>query len=218
MIRYLASGIAAMVLLATVPLAAPAPAAASLLPMSGGMRLDNADGSGCSVSFADPVTPWLIYTAAHCYEPGISRVVSNRRQPVGVYRPDLVYDLKLDVVAIQLYNGVDTRYMQCDEVRCYSLGPPRAPQLGDYVCKFGSVTRETCGRVVKLWADEFAVRLSSAKGDSGGPVYQIDSDGIAHLVGVTTGQSRRDRANAYATKITSIAALLQRTFGVGWSM
>lgn len=218
MIRHLATRLAVILLLAAFTVVAAPPSSASLPPISGGMGIDNADGSGCTISFADPLDPWLIYTAAHCYVPGVSPVVSKGRQPIGVYRPDLVYDPKLDVVAIQLYEGVGTRYAQCDEARCYPLGAPRTAQLGDYVCKFGSVTRETCGRIIKLWSNEFAMRLSSAHGDSGGPVYQIDSAGIAHLVGVTTAISRRDRANAYATNMTSIAAVIQRTFGANWSM
>jgi hypothetical protein len=218
MIRHRAASILAALLLAGLALVGAGPAHASVPLLRGGMKITNSDGSGCSISFADPLEVWLIYTAAHCYDAGISPEVSVGRYRVGVYRPDLVYDTKLDVVAIQLYDGFLSSYSVCDELACYPFAAPRTPKIGDVVCKFGAVTRQTCGPITKLWSDEFSMKLPVRHGDSGGPVYQIDAGGFAHLVGLTTGQSRRDRTNAYATMITSVADLLKRTWGSTWRM
>ena len=217
--RHLATSFAAVLLLAALILTAAPPAAAYLPPLTGGMRITNSDGSGCSIAFADPWDPWLIYTTAHCYETGQSPVVSVGRYRVGTYRPDLVYDTNLDLVAIQLYEGINTQYAQCTGIACYPMGTIRTPAVGDYVCKFGASTLQTCGPITHVWTTEFSMKLPVSHGDSGGPVYQIDySDGTIHLVGVTTGISRRDRANAYATRITSISDLLQRTWGSSWQL
>lgn len=218
MIRNLVATTAATLLLFVLALTA-APTASAFVPaLGGGMRINNADGSGCSISFADPLDPWLIYTAAHCYEPGKSTEVSVGRYRVGRYRPDLVYNTKLDLVAIKLYAGVTTEHTQCTADLCRPISGLRTPKVGDYVCKYGSVTLQTCGRITKLWDNEMSMQLPVMHGDSGGPVYQFDDDGSVHLVGVTTGLSRNDPSTAYATMITRIADLLVRTWGADWRM
>jgi len=218
MIRNLVTGVAATLLLLVLTLTAAPTASAYLPALSGGMRINNADGSGCSISFTDPMDPWLIYTAAHCYQPAVSREVSAGQYRIGTYRPDLVYDTKLDVVAIQLYKGVNTEYKQCTDDICRRIGVPVAPKVGDYVCKFGSATLQTCGPITQVWSDEFSMKLPVMHGDSGGPVYEFDPDGSVHLVGVTIGMSRKDPSNGYATTITRIADLLKRTWGSDWRM
>ena len=218
MIRnFVATTAATLLLLALTLTAAPA-ASAGMPALSGGMRITNADGSGCSIAFADPLDPWLIYTAAHCFDPGKSRVVSTGHYLVGKYRPDLVYDTKLDVVAIQLFAGVKSEYEQCDGAYCHPIGVPRTAQVGDYVCKYGSISLQTCGPVTGVYDNLFAMDLPAVPGDSGGPIYQIDADGTAHLVGVMKAIGRADPGTAYGTKITRIADLLKRTWGPNWRM
>jgi len=218
MVRNLLTALVSAVMLTAATLAGAAPAGAAPPPLSGGMRITGSDGMGCSVAFADPISTRRIYTAAHCYTPGAAREVSLGRYRIGKYRPDLVYDTKLDLVAIQLYEGVTSDYAQCTYTLCYPLGSPRVPQVGDYVCKFGASTRETCGPVLNVWKDEFAVKLPARHGDSGSPIYQLDADGTMHLVGMVNSINRRDRSIAYGTHITRIAELLQNTWGSGWRM
>lgn len=216
MIRKALLVAAATIAMVTAALSAAPVAAAGPPTITGGSLIRFSDGSSCSVSFVDPVHPRVIYTAAHCYD-GSTAVMAGRYR-IGHFRPDWVYNKKLDLVAIQLYSDVPSVATQCRTEGCYRFGEPRMPKIGDYVCKWGAKTQETCGTVLNVWEHDFAIQMPVKHGDSGAPIYQIDSDGGAHLLGIVDSVGLRDSTIAYGTIITRITDLLESTWGPNWRM
>lgn len=215
MIRKATAAIAATAIATAVLTAAPAAAAPPTIMSGSSIR----DGNfrTCSLSFADPVYHGVAYTAAHCYN-GYTAVMSRSGYRIGKYRPDWVYNKTLDLVAIQLYSDIPIVVTQCRQDACYPFGEPRDPKVGDHVCKWGSTTQETCGTVLNVWDHDFAIQMPVKPGDSGAPIYQIDTDGWAHLLGVVDSKATNDASIAYGTIITRITDLLANTWGPTWRM
>ena len=180
MIRKALLVAAATIAMVTAALSAPPVAAAGPPTITGGSLIRFSDGSSCSVSFVDPVHPRVIYTAAHCYD-GSTAVMAGRYR-IGHFRPDWVYNKKLDLVAIQLYSDVPSVATQCRTEGCYRFGEPRMPKIGDYVCKWGAKTQETCGTVLNVWEHDFAIQMPVKHGDSGAPMLSW----TARAVDITT--------------------------------
>ncbi|MGV0380500.1 hypothetical protein [Corynebacterium faecium] len=67
--------------------------------------------------------------------------------------------------------------------------PVTAVKPGQIVCKDGARTSRTCGPVLKVNPDtgELAVLILALHGDSGGPVYTVNPDGSANIIGVVSG-------------------------------
>lgn len=197
---------------------ASAPPAAANIPVGAGTTIDsgNLQRSMCTVGFPDPLNEHIVYTASHCYNG--HREVRYGAQRVGIFRPDLVYSEKLDLVAIQLYRGVPSLSSLCIPGSCHSITGPRMPQVGDEVCKYGATTGETCGQITAVWDREFAMNVWCEHGDSGGPVYAYDSDGSVRLVGMATSIKKGQPWISYGTSIKSISELLRDTWGPDWTM
>jgi hypothetical protein len=70
--------------------------------------------------------------------------------------------------------------------RVLVIEPAVVPVAGERVCHFGIVTGETCGTVDAVNNGWFTMAngVVSQKGDSGGPVYVINDDGRAAIVGM----------------------------------
>ena len=67
------------------------------------------------------------------------------------------------------------------------VADPGAPLVaGQPICQFGVVSGESCGSVERVNNGWFTMSngVVSQKGDSGGPVYTIASDGIATMIGL----------------------------------
>jgi hypothetical protein len=216
MIRKALQVAAATIAMAAAVFSAAPAAAAGPPTITGGSLIRFSDGSSCSVSFVDPVNPKVVYTAAHCYDGSTAVMAGGYR--IGHFRPDWVYNRKLDFVAIQLYKDVPTLMLQCGLGACRPLTQPHPPKVGDFVCKWGAKTQETCGAVINVWDQDFAIHMPVAHGDSGAPIYQINSDGSAHLVGIVDSVGRADPAIAYGTIITRITDLLESAWGPNWRM
>ena len=67
--------------------------------------------------------------------------------------------------------------------------PVTAVRPGQIVCKDGARTSRTCGPVLKVNPEtgELAVLILALHGDSGGPVYTVNPDGSANIIGVVSG-------------------------------
>ena len=67
--------------------------------------------------------------------------------------------------------------------------PVTAVKPGQIVCKDGARTSRTCGPVLKVNPEtgELAVLIFAIHGDSGGPVYTVNPDGSANIIGVVSG-------------------------------
>ena len=84
--------------------------------------------------------------------------------------------------------------------------------IGQQLCKFGMGSGEAaCGLIVDV-TDSKVMFLAPGKcGDSGGPVYLIDSDGTARAVGILIrgGDPRTPNAGCSAPAKFSVAELVQ---------
>ena len=67
--------------------------------------------------------------------------------------------------------------------------PVTAVRKGQIVCKDGARTSRTCGPVLNVnpHTGEIAVLILSLQGDSGSPVYTVNPDGSANIVGIISG-------------------------------
>lgn len=196
-----------------------APPATAAAPVTAGDMLSSGPKGNryfCTVGFPDPIHANVVYTASHCYRG--NREVRVGTQRIGTFRPELVYNKKLDLVAIHLYDGIPSRNVLCLDDGCHPIATPRMPAVGEYVCKYGSTTGETCGAITAVWDREFSMDLYCDNGDSGGPIYQRGADGNVHVIGMVTATNKDDPRVVYGTSITSISALLRDTWGPGWSM
>jgi len=135
-----AGSVAVMLLLNAIP----APAVSTV---AGGLTITDKSGKRCTLSFPDPKWPKIVYTAGHCYQ-GNLEVTSGGRH-VGKYRPD-IYDSVLDIIAIHLYQGVSSTEMVCGAARCLRLLEPIPAVVGDYVCKYGSTSKKSCGEITEV--------------------------------------------------------------------
>ncbi|MFV8172445.1 MULTISPECIES: hypothetical protein [Mycolicibacterium] len=83
------------------------------------------------------------------------------------------------------------------------VGVRELVKVGDPICFVGATTqRVTCGPAVSVSGSQILFRRSSSEhngGDSGGPVFLVDSGGRAHLIGIYSGNDSADESRAVAT-------------------
>ena len=67
--------------------------------------------------------------------------------------------------------------------------PVTAVKPGQIVCKDGARSSRTCGPVLSVnsGTGELAVLILAVQGDSGGPVYTVNPDGSANIIGIVSG-------------------------------
>lgn len=196
-----------------VALAAPAGAAA--ITVSAGFALTTADGGWCTVSFPDPQTPNIVYTAGHCYRGG-DKNVSLGSLGLGKFIPE-IRNPKVDLIAIRLNSDIPSEYslMSGDP-----LLSPWIPHKGNKVCKWGATTLETCGEVLSVEEDSFTVRMPADHGDSGAPIYtrlSETSEGV-HILGTVISSDKKRPGVIHCTRITSINSYLSKVWGPDWKM
>ncbi|WP_197496516.1 hypothetical protein [Mycobacterium sp. 1274761.0] len=146
----------------------------------------------CTLGFVDP-TARIAYTAGHCRGEGV--VVDKVGNPIGalaMFRdntPDgatVATDHMIsDWESINLAPDVALNdVLPGGRVLIYD--PAIVPTNGLAVCHFGVVTGESCGIIEAVNNGWFTMAngVVSQKGDSGGPVYVVTSDGRAAIVGM----------------------------------
>lgn len=213
--RLLTTTLTAAALAASALFTGVAPANAAAMQVTAGFMIEGAT-SFCTVSFTDPRTPTLAYTASHCYKPGTSTAVHLGNQRLGDFIPE-ISNRDLDLIAIRLNSGIrGSKVLQSGE----PLLSTWVPKPGTTVCKYGATTQETCGTVLASEDDRFTVRMAADHGDSGAPIYQRldtkEEHGV-HLVGTVIAESKEDPDVIICTPMTSIQAFLGNTFG-SWRM
>jgi hypothetical protein len=146
----------------------------------------------CTLGFVDPQAR-VAFTAGHCR--GSGGVNDRDGNPIGTQA----------VFRDNTPNGatVDTNY-QIADWEAISLAPDVAvsnnlpsgrplvsdpaivPVAGMPVCHFGVITGESCGTIQAVNNGWFTMAngVTSQKGDSGGPVYNVMADGRAAIVGM----------------------------------
>ncbi|SPM37108.1 endopeptidase [Mycobacterium rhizamassiliense] len=84
--------------------------------------------------------------------------------------------------------------------------------VGEQLCKYGMSTgQEECGQVLDITASKVVFTAAGRCGDSGGPVYAVQSDGTAAAVGIDIrgGNPLNPKAGCSAPAKFSVAELLQ---------
>ena len=192
------------------------------------------ESSMCTLGYVDPVAR-VAYSAGHCRAGGMVTdrngrfigVVSTARDntPDGaVVRTDQVI---ADYETIKLADDVTINPV-LPGGRPLLVDPAFTLSAGQPICHFGVVTGESCGTVERVNNGWFTMDngVVSQKGDSGGPVYTLDGNGRAVLLGLfnstwgrlpaavswqSTGQLLAEDTAAAATVVNVAAALSNKT-------
>nr|WP_233148115.1 S1 family peptidase [Mycobacterium sp. IS-836] len=177
------------------PIALPA---ASAIGPGVGIYVEYADGSGgmgCTAGFLvrTAVGQTGVLTAGHCNRPGQpSKVVVNLAgilpyTTFGVFARTVsegVRSEEHDIGLIMLDGDVVPQASAIAGSLPVS-GVARELQFGQHLCKFGMSTGEAiCGQVLDLTDSKVTFAAPGRCGDSGGPVYLVQSDGTAAAVGI----------------------------------
>ena|ERR1700744_625500 len=187
-----------------------APDVVTAIPIAAGLMIQGA-GSSCTVSFPDPVVPYVVYTAAHCYTPGGSTVVHADDYRIGDYAP-LTSNSIVDLIAIRLRSSVSSPQV-------LATGEPllasRVANIGATVCKYAH-RHESCGTVLEANSERFKVEMAAEYGDSGAPVYERDpasaEDGV-HLVGILVTETQPHSGVITCSAMSLINSFLRRIDG-----
>jgi hypothetical protein len=204
------------------PIALPA---ASAIGPGAGIYVEYASGSsgmGCTAGFLVRTStgkPGFL-TAGHCNRPGnaskvtmnlagilpyamlgtFSRTVNegsgNDQHDIGLIMLDGEYVPQTSAIAASLpVSGVTTDL-----------------RVGQQLCKYGMSTgREECGQVLDITGSNVVFAAAGQCGDSGGPVYAVQSDGTAAAVGIDVrgGNPLHPKAGCSAPAKFSVAELVQ---------
>ncbi|NUS43262.1 MAG: hypothetical protein HOQ24_06190 [Mycobacteriaceae bacterium] len=151
----------------------------------------NSGNSRCSVGVTGDIAGRrYAVTAGHCYKPGMT-VTDRGGTRLGRYEfgvPDHTGTDEFGFGVIRLSDNVNTSA---------SLGGQSLesinfnPQVGQELCKVGSTTGRTCGRITQVTPRHIYADLYGDHGDSGGVVYTITPTGQAAFVGIVIAKFER---------------------------
>lgn len=146
----------------------------------------------CTLGYVDPELR-VAFTAGHCRGDGpvtdkdnhaIGNLATFRdNTPAGAnINPDQAI---VDYELVFLVEDTPANNVLPDGRSLKSV-PDRGVSPGDAVCHFGVATGESCGTVDSVNNGWFTMTngVVSKKGDSGGPIYVLDADGTAGMVGI----------------------------------
>lgn len=177
------------------PIALPA---ASAVGPGAGIYVEYADGSGgmgCTAGFLVRTSTGQagVLTAGHCNRAGQpSKVTMNlagilpyttfgtfgQTVSEGVHREQ--HDIGLIVL-----DGDNVPQTSAIAASLRVSGVATELQIGQQLCKFGMSTSEAkCGQILDVTDSKVVFLATSRCGDSGGPVYLVQSDGTASAVGI----------------------------------
>jgi hypothetical protein len=146
----------------------------------------------CTLGFVDPQTR-VAFTAGHCRGGGqVGDKDGNFVGTQALFRDNTPNGATIDTnhqiadwEAITLAPDVQINNV-LPGGRVLIADPSVVPVAGLPVCHFGVITAETCGTIQAVYNGWFTMAngVVSQKGDSGGPVYSVTSDGRAAIVGM----------------------------------
>ncbi|MEO2074424.1 MAG: S1 family peptidase [Bacillus sp. (in: firmicutes)] len=159
-------------------------------PLIGGLEIYNSDVGWCSGGFTAAINGyWHYITAAHC-----GKSTGSYMQGGYVFGTISKYKLtgNIDAVAIYLPTQSHGSNGVYGSSNLTSYTKNASESVGDYVCKSGRTTGNTCGTIkstnysVSSWnnTDLTATSYTSDAGDSGATVYNSST-----LKGIHTGSS-----------------------------
>ncbi len=199
--------------------------AASAVGPGAGIYVDYADGSGgmgCTAGFLVRTSTGqaAVLTAGHCNRPGEpSRVTMNLAgilpyATVGTFSQTVSEGVHTEQHDIGLI-ALDSDSVPQSSAIADSLpvsGVATDLQIGQQLCKFGMGSSEAaCGQILDVTDSKVVFLAPGRCGDSGGPVYLIESDGTASAVGILIrgGDPRTPNAGCSAPAKFSVAELVQ---------
>jgi hypothetical protein len=203
-------------------------ASADVVVVSPGMEIRQ-DSSMCTLGYVDPAAR-IGYSAGHCRGTGLVTDRNGRFIGVVATARDNTPDGAV-VRTDQMISDYETIKL-ADDVTINPVLPGGRPLVADPAvtvsagqpeCHFGVVTGESCGTVERVNNGWFTMDngVVSQRGDSGGPVYILDGNGRAVLIGLfnstwgrlpaavswqATGQQVREDIAMAATVINVAAA------------
>lgn len=191
------------------------------VPVYPGMEIHQ-DTNSCTLGYIDAVRR-VAYTAGHCRGSGTvtdragnvigTQLMFRDNTPNGstVATDQVIADWQTIQLAgeVAMHNVLPTGQVLVQD-------PAVEPRPGQPVCHFGVVTGESCGTVEAVNNGWFTMSngVISQKGDSGGPVYTVDADGRAVIIGMfnstwgqfpaaVSWQATTDQINEEVIKATS---------------
>jgi len=199
--------------------------AASAIGPGAGIYVDYADGSGgmgCTAGFLVRTSTGQagVLTAGHCNRPGEpSKVTINLAgilpyATLGTFSQTVsegVHTEQHDIGLIAL-DGDNVPQTSAIGALLPVSGVATELQIGQQLCKFGMGSGEAaCGQILDVTESKVMFLAAGQCGDSGGPVYLIESDGTARAVGILIrgGDPRTPNAGCSAPAKFSVAELVQ---------
>lgn len=193
----ISAALAALAVVFASPAAAapPLPPSPAITP-GAGLAVYNADATGgdtCTAGWLahDASGMPVMLTAGHCDMGGkvaMKWTASDAYETIGTFAKSVnegSVGENADIAIVALNNAAipgDTRVLDRRPVE----GVTADVKVGDVLCKYGLTTGRTCGPVLDTpTASKVRFDATSARGDSGGPVYLIQPDGDAVAVGIT---------------------------------
>lgn len=187
-------------------------------PLAAGLQINDA-GARCTSAFVsnDEFSgQWYLLTAGHCSPPGGTfwyqgitdhSVVGN---PVGGDTRNAYYRKGRDGIAIFMNALNVTNDIYIEGNYRGVTGVQRTDYVGDFVCKSGITSEQTCGQITDTNATinygegsdvvrQRVANLYSAPGDSGAPIYYFST-----AKGVLSGGPANDFSVTYYSQITNV--------------
>jgi hypothetical protein len=207
---------------AAVPIDLPS---ASAVGPGAGIYVDYADGSGgmgCTAGFLVRTSTGQagVLTAGHCNRPGEpSKVTMNLASTLpyttlGTFTQTVSEGVRTEHHDIGLIM-LDGDYVPQTSAIAGSLpvsGVETNLEIGQQLCKFGMGSGQAvCGQILNVTDSKVVFLAAGLCGDSGGPVYVLQSDGTASAVGIDIrgGNPANPKAGCSAPAKFSVAELVQ---------
>jgi len=190
-----------------------------------GIYVDYADGSGgmgCTAGFLVRTSTGQagVLTAGHCNRPGeLSKVTMNLAgilpyATLGTFSQTVSEGVRSEQhdVGLIVLDGDHVPQTSAIAASLPVSGVATDLQIGQQLCKFGMGSGgAACGQVLNVTDSKVVFLAAGQCGDSGGPVYLVQSDGTASAVGILIrgGDPRTPDAGCSAPAEFSVAELVQ---------
>jgi hypothetical protein len=183
---------------------------------------DGSGGMGCTAGFMVRTITGQngILTAGQCNRPGApSKVTMNLAgilpyARMGTFSKTVSEGLRTEQhdIGLIMLDGDNIPTTSAIAASIPVSGVTTKLRTGQELCKFGMTTGEaTCGQIVKITKSKVTFLAPGECGDSGGPVYLMNSDGTASAVGIHIGggDPKNPNAGCSAPAAFSVAELVQ---------
>ncbi len=199
--------------------------AASAVGPGAGIYIEYADGSGgmgCTAGFLVRTSTGQagVLTAGHCNRPGEpSKVTMNFAgilpyATLGTFSQTVSEGVHIEQhdIGLIVLDGDNVPTTSAIGASLPVSGVTTDLEIGQQLCKFGMGSGQAaCGPILDVTESKVIFLAAGQCGDSGGPVYLIQSDGTVRAVGILIrgGDPRTPNAGCSAPAKFSVAELVQ---------